>query len=87
MHEKNTQDNYKGEKFRDEQQQSSFQGWSGPVTYTLPRDPGNDGYGFTLRYFVVYPPTPQALQSERVSETMEIISFFFVDHITELVCF
>lgn len=30
--------------------------WSGPVTYTLVRK--DDSYGFTLRYFVVYPPTP-----------------------------
>ncbi|XP_066921438.1 rho GTPase-activating protein 23-like isoform X2 [Clytia hemisphaerica] len=31
--------------------------WNGPVTFTLRKR--NEGYGFTLRYFVVYPPTPQ----------------------------
>eukprot|EP00795_Rhopilema_esculentum_P014173 gene14173-5177_t len=29
--------------------------WTGPRTINVPRDA--DGYGFTLRYFVVYPPS------------------------------
>eukprot|EP00794_Sanderia_malayensis_P003198 gene3198-3671_t len=37
-----------------EQDNATSRNWTGPRTLTVARD--HDGYGFTLRYFVVYPP-------------------------------
>jgi len=39
--------------------------WTGPRTITVPRD--HDGYGFTLRYFVVYPP-PSIYKEENADD-------------------